>query len=116
MAMPDLDTSVDELTDLILRTLDEHRYRPQRAAMHAMFIIRGRGHTPHGVVEQVVYPVLELLDRADAYCLTPVGDWGSAYAPPEYTEAWKQRQANELRWDARQLIRDYLTGLLGGDQ
>jgi hypothetical protein len=117
--MPDLDTSVDELTDLILRTLDEHRYRPNRACMHALFLLRGRGFYPDRewrFGETVVTPVLELWDRADACCANPVGEWGSAYVPAEYAGAWGQREANELRWDARQLIRDYLTGLLGGDQ
>jgi len=118
--MPDLDTSVDELTDLILQTLDDHRYRPSRAALHGRSILRGRNIPTDGIqfTHKVVLPVLELWARADTYVADPV------WACENYEEGvsndnvltWAQHRSDELRWDARQLLRDYLTTLLGGDQ
>jgi hypothetical protein len=113
--MPDLDISVDELTARILDTIDTCRYRPDRAALRVQFMLHHLYLTQGIVMVKIVQPVLELLDRADTYAGNPIGEWGSAYVPAEYAGAWGQRQANELRWDARQLVRDYLKSL-GGDQ
>ena len=118
--MPDIDTSVDELTDLILRTLDDHRYRPNRATLHARFLLHGWDIFTDGIQfrRQVVLPVLELWARADTYVEDPVwavNQWEDD-VPNDTILTWAQHRSDELRWDARQLIRDYLTGLLGGDQ
>ena len=118
--MPDLDTSIDELTDLILRTLDEHRYRPNRATLHARFVLHGRDIPTDGIQfrRQVVMPVLELWARADTYVEDPVWacQWWEDNIPNDSVLTSARQRSDELRWDARQLIRDYLTGLLGGEQ
>lgn len=117
--MTDLDTSMDELTDLILRTLDDHRYRPNRATLHARFLLHGRDIPTDGIQfrRHVVLPVLELWARADTYTEEP--EWACNQweddVPYTLFNSWARHKADELRWDARQLIRDYLTGL-GGDQ
>lgn len=118
--MPDLDTSVDELTELIHDILDDHRYRPNRATLHDRFLLHGRDIPTDGIQfrRQVVVPVLELWARADTYVAEPVvacNLWEDGVSNGNIL-VWAQTRSDELRWDARQLIRDYLTGLLGGDQ
>ena len=111
--------TVDQLTDKILDTIDTCRYRPQRAALRVQFRLANhcaRTPTQATVLVQLVQPVLELWDRADTYCGNPVGEWGSAFVPPEYATAWGARRADELRWDARQHVHQYLTQLMDGEQ
>jgi hypothetical protein len=113
--MTDLDTSVDQLTDRILDTIDTCRYRPDRAALRVQFMLHDYYLTQAHVYMRIIQPVVELWDKADSYCGNPVGEWGSAFVPPEYADAWTRRRAAELHFDARQLVREYLTAL-GGDQ
>jgi hypothetical protein len=118
--MPDTDTSVDLLTDRILDTIDTCRYRPQRAALRVQFSLHKyaeRTPTQATVFVNIVQPVLKLWDDADAYAGDPVyavERWED-YVPPDSVTSWGRQRADDLRWDARQLVRQYLESL-GGDQ
>ena len=111
--------AVDQLTATILDDIDKCRYRRERAALRVQFRLANyspRTPTQATVLVKLVQPVLDLWDKADSYCGNPVGEWGSAYVPADYVPAWGERQANELRWDAREHVRIYLTELLDGEQ
>jgi hypothetical protein len=115
--MPDTATSVDQLTDQILDTIDTCRYRPDRAALRVQFMLHDFYLTQAIVYMRIVQPVLELLEEADEWAGNPVGScerWED-YVPPAEVKPWAYKQAADKRFDAARLVREYLTAL-GGDQ